>query len=476
MEPRKSSSSSPSSLDPLLHLTSLSDECLHKHMVESGSQLLFHTRRFGGRLYLVNKRRIPEKKRFRDIYEYAAKLGGLEPKKVREFLRIGKHLEPCPKLMEVFMTGEVPWTRFKVIASHVTAETDALWAERVKELPREKLETLIQDITGRSQRPGRRAMFLPATDLEKAICNSEASGGKDGNAQGNVSRGRGKDAPGDLSRRRSLDSPECPSPSGAKSDLASVPAALPHGTDDPRNDGPEASMSPGPDDFRDSRVGLSLDPLVAHRFHAKLQMASRRAGRTLSQGEYMMMLLEQDERSLPADSRYIEVVVRDESSGKAWVETCQGPMPVDEEDLSQRKRWKEPIRIEEDLAEWEKDRTREKDRTKGGKMDSRSVPARLRRLIMSRDRGLCAVPGCRRVFMEIHHQDRFAKTGQHDPYRMHCVCERHHGLLHAGMIENEDDPPIRWRVSLQGRNPNRTPAVVQAIDRRVRTAVMCGVG
>lgn len=63
------------------------------------------------------------------------------------------------------------------------------------------------------------------------------------------------------------------------------------------------------------------------------------------------------------------------------------------------------------------------------------IPPALRREIMRRDGGRCAVPGCRcAVFIDIHHIRTVAEGGNHDPDLMIVLCGKHHRLVHRGLL------------------------------------------
>ena len=77
-----------------------------------------------------------------------------------------------------------------------------------------------------------------------------------------------------------------------------------------------------------------------------------------------------------------------------------------------------------------------------GKLTS-GIPAKQERELRKKHNNKCAIPTCRHPIEEFHHTKRFAKTGTHE----HVVplCHEHHQIAHAGLIENENDPPEKWR-------------------------------
>ncbi|HZO12999.1 MAG TPA: HNH endonuclease signature motif containing protein, partial [Polyangiaceae bacterium] len=64
-----------------------------------------------------------------------------------------------------------------------------------------------------------------------------------------------------------------------------------------------------------------------------------------------------------------------------------------------------------------------------------AIPPSVRREIMRRDGGRCAVPGCRcSVFIDVHHIKTVAEGGKHDADLMILLCGKHHKLVHRGAL------------------------------------------
>ncbi len=78
---------------------------------------------------------------------------------------------------------------------------------------------------------------------------------------------------------------------------------------------------------------------------------------------------------------------------------------------------------------------------------SRHIPVDVRRVIYAKYEGVCAFPGCCEPATNLHHTKRFTLKPNHE----HVVplCDGHEGLLHAGLIENEEDSPEEWRLCEQ---------------------------
>lgn len=67
---------------------------------------------------------------------------------------------------------------------------------------------------------------------------------------------------------------------------------------------------------------------------------------------------------------------------------------------------------------------------------TRKVPKKVRRAVIRRHGGRCAVPGCNRSAMiELHHTDRLADGGTHDPEKLVPLCgSPHHSAAHVGTL------------------------------------------
>lgn len=79
---------------------------------------------------------------------------------------------------------------------------------------------------------------------------------------------------------------------------------------------------------------------------------------------------------------------------------------------------------------------------------SRTIPAKVRRRVYARDRGMCVVPGCgARGFLETHHEgERGWKGTGHDEETMCLLCAAHHAARHEGWlrIEGTVSTGLRW--------------------------------
>jgi len=95
---------------------------------------------------------------------------------------------------------------------------------------------------------------------------------------------------------------------------------------------------------------------------------------------------------------------------------------------------------------------------------SRPIPAAVRRLVYARTQGFCIFPGCKKPATSLHHTKRYRLAPSHDPSGIVPVCPAHERLLHAGMIENEEEAPRTWR--LRNKPAQDAKAI---IDARVKS-------
>jgi hypothetical protein len=66
---------------------------------------------------------------------------------------------------------------------------------------------------------------------------------------------------------------------------------------------------------------------------------------------------------------------------------------------------------------------------------TQSIPHRIRTAVVARHGKRCAVPGCSHAaFIEVHHIDRRADGGGHDPERLIVLCGGHHTAVHEGTL------------------------------------------
>jgi len=134
-------------------------------------------RKFIGLLPEVNHRRLYEKRGFFSIFEFAKKLCGLSEEQVRRVLNLEERFKNKPKLHKALISGEVSVNKLVRIAAIATPENEAFWEEKVHQLPKSALETLIKDMKIENQngfiKPQNELKSVPGHRLEEVNLKSD---------------------------------------------------------------------------------------------------------------------------------------------------------------------------------------------------------------------------------------------------------------------------------------------------------------
>jgi len=124
----------------------MSDKELYLQCRKFGAQALEARRKLEGLLPEVYKRRLYEKKGFNSIFEFAAKLAGLNKEQVQRVLQLERKFEDKPILKEALVSGDVSFNKLARVASIATMENQGDLVEKAKVLPKSALETYVRDI------------------------------------------------------------------------------------------------------------------------------------------------------------------------------------------------------------------------------------------------------------------------------------------------------------------------------------------
>lgn len=129
--------------NPDLNLADFSDKDLYHLCQRYGNGIKILRRVFAVLLVEVNRRKLHRKYGFEGIYEFAAKVGGMNYQVTRRILWLAEALRDKPCLWRVFKTEG--WSKVRVVASVATKETDKIWAEKVSVSSKPALEVLVKD-------------------------------------------------------------------------------------------------------------------------------------------------------------------------------------------------------------------------------------------------------------------------------------------------------------------------------------------
>ncbi len=125
---------------------------LHSKFVKYGKNAKYWLRRCEMLLPEIAKQEIWRKKGFGSIYEYAAKLAGMNHEKVNDCLRIMKHIEDKPELLEVAQKRGLGAVR--PVAVIATKKDAKFWARKIEVMSKHVLATYVRDYKKTEVCPG----------------------------------------------------------------------------------------------------------------------------------------------------------------------------------------------------------------------------------------------------------------------------------------------------------------------------------
>jgi hypothetical protein len=174
---------------------------------------------------------------------------------------------------------------------------------------------------------------------------------------------------------------------------------------------PEAAVPPAAVPVR---VGFELTPAQYARYEAmmaKIDHRGNKADLLLDMVEALLVTDKNAPRGAFADPHYQIHIHECPTCAKASVQTPQGEMEI--------------TKTEAGAAKCDASIHRPGARNKS------TIPPRVRREVLTRDRHRCRRKGCHHTrFLDIHHITPRAKGGTHDPENLVTLCTSCHGLYH----------------------------------------------
>src|SRR5690606_32272009 len=108
---------------------------------------------------------------------------------------------------------------------------------------------------------------------------------------------------------------------------------------------------------------------------------------------------------------------------------------------------------------------------------TQTVPPATKRAVLRRHHGRCAVPGCRQsAFIDVHHLDRRADGGDHQPDNLVALCGAHHRATHVGALVIRGAYSSGLTFEHADGRPYGSPAVSPAKASVLATALELLVG
>ena len=367
-------------------ISQLSDTELLKICQDCGANIRKLLKEFALLLLEVEKRRVYRAHGFHSIYEFAARVAGMNHATVDAIMDVGKKLEDKPILKS--MIAECGWSKMRVIATVATVETQNFWAEKVKTLPKEALQTFVSEV--RKQQAGEAAVGARQASLVGAMHIQAGTVNAVGASQAATAGG--------LDQSATLDQ------SALFTNYEDIEELIP-------GSGNTIAAS------QKSNISFKLDAQTETNLRIFKQRLEKQTGEVQDWNFVMKKLLE-----IAGVHKECETA-RSKKVAKQAV-----PQPTRAQQLTT---------------------LREKIKKSLPKVSKRHIPAMVKKYLQLKYEGKCGFPNCKNPADIIHHVRRFILVPNHDPEKIVPLCKKHERLAHQGLIENEDGPPETWRIRMQ---------------------------
>ncbi|PIQ77364.1 hypothetical protein COV82_04910 [Candidatus Peregrinibacteria bacterium CG11_big_fil_rev_8_21_14_0_20_46_8] len=378
----------------------LSDSELYQKCKAYGLNARQWMRKFVGLLPEVQKRRLYKRRGCASIYEFAAKVAGMNYATVDRVLKIAKRLEDKPKLRELFERGEIGWSKLEKVAAIATSEGDSFWAEKVQELNFHALDIFVQTV--RKQELEQKMAKIDTDNKTYYFAHFGAEAIPEGTDQ---TIQLTQSQPDDLSEYF----------------VGEVPNIKLH-SDSERD---QHLYYPQPS----YHLSVKIDRDTEHKLRLIQKIMECAKREKISFAEVLNELI-QSYQQCPAHGK---TPPREIKLSQASIISSKNAASAKQPILENEQEYDHSIV------------TREQERAAQNKT-TRYIPADIKRLILKRQNNRCAWPKCTRPPEIFHHTRRFALNKNHDPNFIRALCTAHERIVQSGLIENEAAPPDQWRM------------------------------
>ena len=327
---------------------------------------------------------------------YAVHRLGFSRNRFWQFKRLADDLERLPSLREAVADGRVGWTKAQQVARVATSQTEAAWVGRAGQCGRRELAAAVTAEVARVRGVAREVARGVVRGSARGVTHGEAPGMCAGptacfnDGAGQLALGLGAPADGT-----------------AMSGTATTAA-------------PSTSM---PDTAIPATVTLRADALQVARFEALVERA-RKQGRVPAQAGRMELVLAALERIVGdanddsgaetprAHRAPVQIVVHQcPDCAAATVTTAAGERPIAPAQVA-------ALACDAQVLE-------------PGRPNRATIPPRVRRAVLARDRHRCATPGCGAdAFLEVHHVVPRSRGGSNQAANLVTLCGRCHAFVH----------------------------------------------
>ena len=358
----------------------------------------------------VQSRKLYRELGYSSIHQYASEELGFSQSKTYQFLQLAGKLQDLPKLRRSVSDGSVTWTKARAVAAVATAGTEERWVEAASSQGRRQLERSVREYKARvaaaRKAPGQIAL---------AAARNGAAGCAGGHSESVSGRGRRAEDRGMPASAKSADI-AFDMPARVAFDLSATEFARYEALI-------EKLRKLGVKGSKTELLLLALDELVEERTDSRREARSdgskvRATGDTADDtgGTSAPVAAAGHEGGhytrVHSHSPYQVVVTVCPSCGAGEIPSTGGARPLTSRTLS-------TILCDARVQA-------------PGVRNTASVPPRIRREVMARDRHRCRMKGCERArFLEVHHIFPREANGPNDPANLVTLCSGCHNVTHG---------------------------------------------
>jgi len=351
-------------------MNEISDEKLFSLCKMFGSRALEARRKFLGLLPEVNKRRLYAKKGFSSIDHFANVLAGASKKQVRNVLNLNHQFAEKPILQKLLISGEVSVNKLIRVASIATSENQEELAEKVKLLSNRAIEVLVRDVKNEQRE-------LHESDNMATIFTNN----------------NGSQKP--LFTHQELHV----RPENHLAGQSEVRVAAQAMLQPPKQPAKQPAAQNIPNISRD----INLMKLLSEEVKSELaELAEKEI-------DINKIIIEALQKRLAEIADKKEMISREIVKGIEFAAAASGTaaaVPAHTFSAAQATVATTPPA-------------------------SRYISVKIRRILSEEFGTKCSIRGCYRNLKVIHHTQRFALSGTHDPHFLAPLCKEHHAIAHS---------------------------------------------
>lgn len=341
--------------------------------------------------------------------EYIERLFGYSPRFVAERLRVARALEELPQMQQAQRSGALKWSALRELTRVATPETESAWLDAARGKSLREVERLVG-----GKAPGARPEDAPRAEYQRHVLRFEVSA---------ETRASYREALAKLRR----DSNE---PLDEDSALLLMARHVLEGPKDSGRAGYQIAITlceACKQGYQHGRgEALVLEPEIVEMAGCDAQTVELRDGAAAAAVHAATEPSEADAE-------------RRDGAAAAAVHTATEPSEAAAEQPGTGAHAQSQLSTH--APAYAPTASAPKGRAQ------QTIPPAIRREVMRRDGGRCAVGSCRNaVFVDVHHIVPRADGGAHDPEQMLVLCGAHHRALHKGRLIIEGRASTGFRI------------------------------